>query len=175
NLGLGDDLYLSAQGYKNHPFNNITIGCFNAVLQFSQNLNFAECINLPAIIPLIDKKYFDAIENFLNDPIKYFQILEPALTNLSTNFCNFPKCNDSFIQSYVQSIFKACSTDLLNQNFLVQIILLFSFFIHLCMIQYALKINKAFSVIDPKTGTILSPSNTSATGTNSLPTSPTIT
>ncbi|CAG8853882.1 27723_t:CDS:1, partial [Gigaspora margarita] len=51
-----------------------------------------------------------------------------TLINLSTNFCNFPKCSDNLIQSYVNSIFAVCATTDLQNNSLAQLIFAASVF-----------------------------------------------
>ncbi|CAG8638934.1 34448_t:CDS:2, partial [Racocetra persica] len=49
-------------------------------------------------------------------------LIEPALTEVSKGFCKFPKCQDSFIQSHIQSTIVACQEDLKNNQTLAQAI-----------------------------------------------------
>ncbi|CAG8819858.1 15355_t:CDS:1, partial [Gigaspora rosea] len=72
--------------FNNNPFNNFTSQCLNATVTIISEPEFAKCINVADTRPLYEKKIFEAIDKFLNNPRKNFQILEATLINLSTNF-----------------------------------------------------------------------------------------
>ncbi|CAG8520422.1 2509_t:CDS:2 [Racocetra fulgida] len=122
--GLQSDPEITTLKFKLNPF-SLSRQCLNTTTTILSELEFAECINFPAFRPLFEKKNFDAIEQLsgdFNEDIKIIKSIEPALVEVSKDFCKFPKCQDRFIQSHIQSTIVACQEDLKNNNTLAQVI-----------------------------------------------------
>lgn len=106
---LGDDLKISPS-------------CATAIFTIVTSPEFAKCIPLQAVLPIIpvitDPNF---LKNFKADPAGTFKKVEPSFVTFSKGFCPAPKCSDKGVQGAIKTLSDGCADDLKN-NTLIQML-----------------------------------------------------
>ncbi|CAH1768451.1 14282_t:CDS:2 [Entrophospora sp. SA101] len=91
---------------------DLSTSCQSALLSIVSSPEFLQCIPITPLLPLLT--FFTdpgEIASLISDPKTGLQKLQPALIELSNEFCVAPKCSDKGVADAIKTIQTGCNPD----------------------------------------------------------------
>ncbi|CAG8613522.1 10168_t:CDS:2, partial [Gigaspora rosea] len=106
---------------KDNRFNlgNLSASCEDTLSKIVLSREFLICVPIPALLPLVP--IIPEIGNIKKNPRELLNYLDP-IDQFSNIICLVPKCSDKGVQSAIQEILNRCTTELNNNNTIVDAI-----------------------------------------------------